>query len=77
MEHQVLAIIAEILQLPQEQILDDLTMKETEQWDSLKHMEIISTIETTFELELSFDDIVNMLSVKDIKKLLKAKLNGG
>ena len=77
MEHQVLAIIAEILQLPQEQILDDLTMKETEQWDSLKHMEIISTIETTFELELSFDDIVNMLSVKDIKKVLKAKLNGG
>ena len=77
MEHQVLEIIAEVLQLPQEQIFDDLTMKETEQWDSLKHMEIISTIETTFELELSFDDIVNMLSVRDIKKVLKAKLNGG
>ncbi len=75
-EDQVKAVIAEVLQCSPLDVTKDMTMKETEAWDSLKHMELIAVIESTFSLRLSFDEIVNMVSVTGIQKIVAAKLSG-
>ena len=63
-------VLAEVLQLPPSEITDDLTMKDVEAWDSLKHMELIVALETALEVQLTFEEIVAMQSVREIKRVL-------
>jgi len=67
---KVEGVLAEVLQLPPSQITDDLTMKDVEAWDSLKHMELIVALETALEVQLTFEEIVAMQSVREIKRVL-------
>ena len=67
---KVEGVLAEVLQLPPSQITDDLTMKDVEAWDSLKHMELIVALETALEVQLTFEEIVTMQSVREIKRVL-------
>ena len=70
---KVEALLAEVLQIPVAEITDDLAMKDVEAWDSLKHMELVVSLEETFGVELTFDEIVAMQSVREIKRLLRAR----
>lgn len=70
MSGKVEGVLAEVLQLPPSQITDDLTMKDVEAWDSLKHMELIVALETALEVQLTFEEIVAMQSVREIKRVL-------
>ena len=66
-------LLSEVLQMPSSEITDDLTMKDVEAWDSLKHMELIVALEQSFEIQLSFDEIVAMQSVREIKRVLRER----
>ena len=70
MSGKVEGVLAEVLQLPPSQITNDLTMKDVEAWDSLKHMELIVALETALEVQLTFEEIVAMQSVREIKRVL-------
>ncbi|HEX6183008.1 MAG TPA: acyl carrier protein [Pyrinomonadaceae bacterium] len=70
MEGQVDAVLADVLQMPAAGITDDLAMEDVEAWDSLKHMELIVALETAFDVQLTFDEIVAMRSVREIKRVL-------
>ena len=48
-------------------------MKDLEAWDSLKHMELIVSLENKFGIELSFDEIVAMQTVSEIKQVLRQR----
>lgn len=64
------SLLAEVLQMPAALVTDDLTMKDVDAWDSLKHMELVVALEQTFDLQLTFDEIVAMQSVREIKRVL-------
>ena len=76
MDETVESLLAEVLQIPAATITDDLAMKDMDVWDSLKHMELIVSLEQSFELEFSFDEIVAMQSVGTIKRVLKERRAG-
>lgn len=59
--------------MPASKITDDLAMKDVEAWDSLKHMELVMSLEKSFNVELTFDEIVTMRSVREIRRVLAAK----
>ena len=73
MDEKIEGLLAEVLQVPVTTINDDLAMKDMEVWDSLKHMELIVTLEETFGLQLTFDDIVAMQSVREIKRVVRER----
>jgi len=73
MEQRVEGLLAEVLQVSPSTITDDVAMKDFERWDSLKHMELIVSLEEGFDLQLSFPEIVAMQSVGEIKRTLRAK----
>ena len=66
-------LLAELLQIPVTKVTADLAMKDLDVWDSLKHMELIASLEQQFELQFSFEEIVSMRSVSDIKRVLSNK----
>lgn len=73
METKLRTLIAETLHIPLEKINDDLTMAEVESWDSLQHMNLIASLEQVFGVEFTFDEIVLMQSVSQIKSVLEGK----
>ena len=68
---QVENLVAEVLQIQAGTISDGLTMKDLDVWDSLKHMELIVSLEGSFDIQLSFEEIIAMQSVGEIKRILK------
>lgn len=73
MDEKVEGLLADVLQVPAAEITDDLSMKDVEAWDSLKHMELVVSLEQTFGLQLTFDEIVAMQSVGEIKRVMRGK----
>jgi acyl carrier protein len=66
-------LVAEILRLPPGSVTDGLTIAETENWDSLAHIELIAALESEFSVELSSDDIVEMITYAKIRSVLGGK----
>ncbi|MEP6894771.1 MAG: acyl carrier protein [Chloroflexota bacterium] len=66
-------IIISTLHIPAEHITDELTMTEVESWDSLQHMNLIASLEQAFAVEFTFEEIVSMQSVAEIKRVLSDK----
>jgi acyl carrier protein len=72
-EQNVEQLVAEVLQVPPTMITDELTMQDIDVWDSLKHMELIVSLEEKFGLQLNFEEIVTMQSIGNIKRVLRAR----
>ncbi|MCX6901175.1 MAG: acyl carrier protein [Verrucomicrobia bacterium] len=73
MQEKVQTILVDVLHIPALQVRDSLAMKEVETWDSMRHMELVASIEQTFGIELTMDEIVSMISVGDIKRVLRGR----
>ena len=44
--------------------------QDVEKWDSLQHVALIASVESTFGISLSMDEMMEMLSVSDIHAIL-------
>ena len=73
MADKLKSIIADVLRISSEEIADDLTMKQTSAWDSLKHMELVVALEQEFGTEFTFEEIATMQSVADIKIVIESR----
>lgn len=63
-------ILIEVLNVSEEDTLKNLTMDDVSYWDSLTHMNLIVSIEEVLEIEISGDDIAEMTTFDDIKKIV-------
>ena len=48
-----------------------VTMDEVPEWDSLKHIQLLSSIEKAFRIELQFEDTIEMITGKSILTIIK------
>ena len=53
----------------------DLTKKqqEYEKWDSFAHMDLVSEVESQFNISLNADEVVSIESAQDIMKIISSK----
>jgi acyl carrier protein len=56
------AVFSEALDLPQEQVTDELSYNTTAQWDSVAHMALIAAIEEAFDILIDTNDVIDMSS---------------
>ena len=63
-------ILMDVLRIEKKDIKDDFDIRNAKNWDSLKHMQFIFSIESAYGIELSQDEIVKMAQVSDIKAIL-------
>ena len=70
MKRTVENIMADVLKMAETDITENLTIDDLEAWDSLKHMDLVVSIEQAFNIELTLDEIVIMTSVVAIKRVL-------
>ena len=48
-----------------------ITMDKVPEWDSLKHIQLLSSIEESFSIEIQFDDAMEMITGKSILTIIK------
>ncbi|MEM2141975.1 MAG: acyl carrier protein [Candidatus Thorarchaeota archaeon] len=67
-------IVSKVLLIDRERISDSLRRKDFEPWDSLAHLVLISEIENAFGVLFEDEEIVDIWTVGDLRRVLKAKL---
>ncbi len=71
MDKQILEILKMVFEL--EEVDDNCSQSNCEKWDSLKHLELVIEIESEFDVELEPEEIAQMKSFMDIKRILLTK----
>ncbi|RXJ54418.1 acyl carrier protein [Candidatus Marinarcus aquaticus] len=73
MEAKIKRVMSEVLGIDETLITDNTSPETIESWDSLKQMNLIVAFEEEFDIELSDEDISEMLNYKLIVEVIKEK----
>jgi acyl carrier protein len=73
MEQRIKNVMASAFTCDISEISENASPDTIEQWDSLKHMNLIVALEEEFGVTFSEDEIVEMLNYKLIRETLKGK----
>ena len=66
----LLGLIAATLRLPVAAVGEDATMQNTRRWDSLRHVLLMTKIETAYGISLTDSELAAAISVASIRKIL-------
>lgn len=64
----------EVFGVPLEKITIDTTMENLPEWDSMKHMELIISLETKFHIAFEVNEIIELITVRNILETISSKL---
>jgi acyl carrier protein len=67
-------VLSEILEVDINDINENSSPDNMEKWDSLTHIKLVIAIESEFNITLTPEDTMEMMSVKLISLILKEKL---
>jgi acyl carrier protein len=67
----VLQVLSNVLQKPLNQLAEDTNAKNTPNWDSLKHIEVMFAIEEEFSIQFSEAELSELNSVVKIVEAIK------
>ena len=70
-EQKLKEVLSRIFNVNPDQISDDASPDTIENWDSLRHMTLVLALEEEFGVEFTDDQVVEILSYKLIKIVLK------
>ena len=63
-------VFAEALQIDAAKITDALEYNSIPEWDSVAHMSLVAAIDSAFDIMLDTDDVIDMSSFAEAKKIL-------
>ena len=71
MTQKLYEIISRVMNVPISNISDESSTESIETWDSLTMYLLLDEIESEYKIKFSLDEIVNIKTVKDLKKYLQ------
>ncbi len=74
MEDTVREILGDLLGIGKAAVNERTSSQSVPGWDSLKHIEIVSSLEEEFDIVISIEDIESMMSFPDVVAKLKGYL---
>lgn len=66
MKEKIIAIMTEIMQVPEGTITEETVMEDLEEWDSLAHVMLIGEMESQLGISIPLDEAVEISSVKEL-----------
>ena len=73
LEEKVLGIMCEVFDL--EAVPTDVSQKNCDRWDSLRHLTLASELEDAFDVEFEPEEIAVMTDFSRVIEMLNSKLN--
>ena len=74
MEDTVREILGDLLGIGKAAVNERTSSHSVPGWDSLKHIEIVTSLEEEFDIVISIEDIESMMSFPDVVAKLKGYL---
>lgn len=71
MEEKILEILKRVFEL--EHVDTGCSQLNCENWDSLRHLDLVVELESEFGVELEPEEIAQMKSFEEIKRILQSK----
>lgn len=66
-------ILSDVFGMSQDQFQDETNIMSLPNFDSMNHMMFITELEGAFSIELTGDEIAEMVTIGEIKRILHAK----
>jgi len=73
MGQQLRKLMADLFDIKEDEITDGSSIHNIESWDSLSHLRLVGSIEEQFGVSLSVDEMVEVTSFANIKRILRGK----
>ena len=71
LDERVRALLADVFQVPQDEVTPQLAFGDLPQWDSLAHMDVMMRLEEQFGVEINTDTIAELVSVPAICEYIR------
>ena len=71
MENKLIEIVAEALEIDQDEASNDLMLDPEDNWDSIAMLSVIASIDEEFDVQLDGDELAACRSLSQILNLLK------
>lgn len=75
MKDKIKNIICDILNIKKSALTENSGIETIKQWDSLKHMQIITAIEEEYKIQFSEEDLIKSNNLKKIINSIKKYKN--
>ncbi len=75
LEDEIKSIVADTLNLSYEDVTLNTGPSNTDSWDSLGQLTLVSIIEKKFNITLEFSEIFEIVSTQTLIKVVNSKLN--
>lgn len=73
MDERLKTLIAEILDLPVDDISADMNRQLTPEWDSLNHLRLITACESEFDIVLTMDEIAAIHTPQHLQMIIDSR----
>ena len=70
---QLEVLFANFLGEPIEAITDETSPRNTRRWDSMRHIDLVMAVESTYGIQFSMPEMTSLHSVRDVRRLLQQK----
>lgn len=73
MNETLTTILQRVFNLTDQEFSSTLTREEIPSWDSLRHMDLVATLENEYDITLDMREILSIKSLPDVQEVLKGK----
>lgn len=73
LEARAQEVIAEILDVDEELIVDEFGPESSDNWDSMNNLRMITALEEEFKISFSMEEISSMVNMKAISEMISQK----
>jgi acyl carrier protein len=73
-EEKLRAVVASMLELDPSEVGPDTSTDTVDQWDSVRHMNLIIALEGAFDITIPDEDVANLTSYPIIKAVVEEQL---
>ena len=63
-------IASKVFGIDKDEVTEELEYQSIPSWDSINHLELVTELESEFNVEFEMDDIIAMESIAKIRKIL-------
>ena len=72
---KILNVVADIFEVPINQINNELSLNSIKQWDSVNHLKLMIALEEEFEIQFTKDDIESMVNLSIIESTVSSYID--
>ena len=74
MDERIKQIMSAVFEVPANEINESSSTDNVYQWDSIRHLNLVVSLEEEFEIEFEEEEIINLLNFELIKEIVTSKL---